>query len=344
MSLKKPVGRYITIRKLPKSGLATSYLAYDPLFERKVVAKVFADHATNDREFCSRLRQQSEIALTLTHPCFVQLYDVVKDEEELHIVMPYMKGATLTERLRDEGTFSLLQARELLAYLVDGLAYLHEKSLTHGNIKANNVLFNEAGEAYLADFGMPSLVTREEEQEEQEDLFVCTYLPPEVKAGKSIDVYTDIYQLGVLLFEMLTGHPPATNEAPLLSHYRTDVPIGCTDVITRAIQPEKKDRYASVTDLLTAFDAAIAQSIVSHASQKEPTLTSWPLFNRLSMANVMTWLSFFALLTIKNILPAQALKKEYHLPTPKPLRMGLFLSTLFAWLMFLMRAVMAVMP
>jgi len=330
---------------LEKSGLATSYLAYDPLFERKVVVKVFADHATDDITFCSRLEQQSQVALTLLHSSFVPLYEVVKDEGELHVVMHYMEGASLAERLQDEGPLSLQQARDLLAHLAEGLAYLHQQGAVHGNIKANNVLFDEAGEVYLADFGMFEVITEEEEEEEQEDRLVSAYQPPEAKAGEPLDAYADIYQLGVFLFEMLTGHLPPTDEdeAPALSRYRADLPASCAQVIARALKPQKTARYATVNDLLTAFDAAIAQPTRPCLSKKGSIPAFLPLFNRQCFANLIPWLSFIALLSI-NTPPAKAIKAEYHLPTPQPLRMGLFLSSVLALLMFLMRVVTAVMP
>ena len=340
MSLKKPVGRYITIRKLEKSGMAASYLAYDPLFERKVVVKVFAGHLMDDPAFCSRLQQQSEIALNLAHPSFVPLHEVVKEEGVLHVVMSYMEGASLAQRLQDKGRFSLQQARDLLADLAKGLAYLHEQDMVHGNIKTNNILFNQAGEAHLADFGMSTVAAQ---QDEEGEALLCPYQPPEAKVGQAFDASADIYQLGVLLFEMLTGHTPPINKAPLLSCYRADLPTRCNQVITRALQPEKAARYATVEELLTALDAAMAQPSTPCAAEKEAPEAILPSFNRRHVASFIPWRPFASLFSPK-AASAPTINAQDSQPSPQRLRVGFFLSTLLAWLMFVMRIVTAVVP
>ncbi len=261
--------RYRLEVQLASGGMAQVWQATDEVLRRKVAVKLLHQHLLADGTFVARFRQEAVAAARLAHPGIVSIFDTCTEGDIEAIVMELLPGRTLRERL-DEGTpIDPWQAAALAAQVADALDAAHRAGLVHRDIKPANILLADDGRVKVADFGIAKAVA--DADLTQPGLMVGTakYLAPEQVTAGPVDARTDIYSLGVVLYEMLCGRPPFAADSdtgtalarlhrdPLRPRQvRPSVPRGLEDVVVRAMARQPEDRYRSAADMRAALLAA----------------------------------------------------------------------------------------
>ncbi|MCB8916279.1 MAG: SUMF1/EgtB/PvdO family nonheme iron enzyme, partial [Ardenticatenaceae bacterium] len=260
--MAETISRYEIVRELGRGGMAIVYLARDPLMDRQVAVKVLPRQFTFDPGFRSRFQREAQIVARLEHPAIVPVYDFGEFDDQPFLVMRYMAGGSLRGRLADK-PLPVTEVAGLYNRLAAGLDKAHRQSVIHRDIKPDNVLFDDEGLPYLADFGIARLA------EASQTMTVAgtpTYMSPEQVHGKqTLDGRADIYALGVMLFELLTGRPPYeanTNAQLMFKHAYEPVPdvlaanptlpAGAREVIVRSMAKAPADRYRTAAELAMA--------------------------------------------------------------------------------------------
>ncbi len=271
--------RYLIQEKLGQGGMATVYRAYDPLFEREVALKILKQEGLNDTQVRERFERETKIIAKLEHAAIVPVYDVGRsDNDQLFFVMRYMAGGSLADRIQ-KGSLSLLDAANLIQRLGAALDYAHAKGIIHRDLKPDNILFDEYNHAYISDFGIAKLTQSSIKITSSGIIGTPTHMSPEQAQGEELDGRSDIYSLGVILFEMLSGQTPFEATTPLgmaLKHaieppprilrINPNLPIGVEAVIKKVLEKEPKHRYRSGTEFANAFIGTLAQPLTSGAN------------------------------------------------------------------------------
>ncbi len=268
------IGRYEIIGNIGRGGFAIVYLAQDPLLDRKVAIKLLqrpseqqlGAMSASSKTVYERFQNEARTMVQLEQGGIVQVYDFGEHEGQPYLVMRYMPGGTLADRLA-AGPLPLAEVQEILQRLCEALDFVHEYGFMHRDLKPQNILFDEKGHACLADFGIARLADNT-----QSTAIVGTlkYMAPEQFRDEPIGTYTDMYQLGVILYEMLTGFPPyeASSTAglikkllddpvPAASYKNPELPFRCDQVVAQAMAKRPDDRYTSASALWQAFDTAV---------------------------------------------------------------------------------------
>jgi serine/threonine protein kinase len=210
---QRTVGQYQIVDELGRGGMAVVYKAWQPALERYVALKVLPEYFQHDPEFLARFQREARAAARLNHPNIVTIYDVGEHAGIHYIAMEYLDGGSLRDRL-SAGPLSLQEAQRVLAQLASALDYAHSHGLIHRDIKPANILFSSDGRAMLTDFGIAR--ASDDAQLTRTGVLMGTpeYMAPEQAEGKSIDYRTDLYALGVVLYQMLTGQAPFRGTTP----------------------------------------------------------------------------------------------------------------------------------
>ena len=256
-------GRYQIVRHLARGGMAEVYLARDLLLDRPVALKVLFPEFSSDRNFVERFRREARAAANLNHPNIVAVYDWGEEGGTYFIVMEFVDGPTLRELIRNEGPLLPFRAAEIAAEIAGALDFAHRRGVIHRDVKPGNVLIS--GLVKVTDFG----IARAAAGDPQESLTqtgavmgTATYFSPEQAQGLQIDPRSDVYSLGVVLYEMVTGRPPFIGDSPVAiayqhvredpvapSQHNPDVPPEFEAVIMKAMAKNRANRYASAQDL-----------------------------------------------------------------------------------------------
>lgn len=253
-------GDYEILQPLQQGGMATVYLARDK-HKRLVALKILAPQFAADPNFRLRFRQEADISAQLDSSPVVPLYDFGEYRGQPYIAMKWMSGGTLEDRLQ-RGPLPLDEVKAIMLRISAALSLAHKKGFVHRDIKPGNILFDETGSAFLGDFGIARQVTAT-----ASSTVVGTplYSAPEQIKGEQVDARTDIYQMGVLLFEMLAGTTPfrgdtgsiimqhLTAPPPHISQFNNTVPLEFQAIINKAMQKNKQDRFVSGEELLLVF-------------------------------------------------------------------------------------------
>jgi serine/threonine-protein kinase len=262
-------GRYRVESLIASGGMAQVWQGTDEVLRRQVAVKLLHPHLAADATFVTRFRHEAVAAARLAHPGIVSIYDTVSDDGVEAIVMELVVGRTLRTRLDDPPPLDPWQAAGIAAQVADALDAAHRGGLVHRDVKPANVLLCGDGRAKVADFGIAKAVA--DADLTQPGLMVGTakYLAPEQVKGEPVDSRTDIYSLGVVLYEMLCGRPPFAGDndtATALARLHRDplrprqvrpgIPRQLEDIVCRAMAREPADRYASASDLRAALLAA----------------------------------------------------------------------------------------
>lgn len=269
MNLPQKIGRYEVERLLGHGGMAVVYLARDPLMKRPVAIKLLPRQWTFDANQRQRFHREAQIIAALEHPAIVPIYDYDEHEEQPYLVMRYMSGGSLRDRIKR--AMPLPEAARILARLAPALDMAHGRGIIHRDLKPDNVLFDEHNEPYLADFGIARMA---EATQSMTIVGTPTYMSPEqVQGDRALDYRADIYALGVVLYEVLTGQAPYQANTPpqlMFKHVYEPVPdvrrvvgtlpAGVQTIINRAMAKEPNARYPSVAALAGALQQAAASA------------------------------------------------------------------------------------
>lgn len=262
------IGRYEIKSELGRGGMATVYKAYDPRFEREVAVKVLPHEMLHDPQFRVRFEREAKTVALLEHPAIVPVYDVGEEDGQPYFVMRYMNGGDLAGRIR-QGPLSVGETAHLMEKIAPALDEAHEKGIIHRDLKPANILFDRGGEPYISDFGIAKL-TQASGATVTGGAIIGTpaYMSPEQGQGESVDGRSDIYALGVIAYEMLTGRQPyladtpmalvvkhITEPVPHILDLNPNLPLGLEKIIETAMAKNREERFASTREFAAALSA-----------------------------------------------------------------------------------------
>jgi hypothetical protein len=225
------------------------YKGFQSAMSRYVAVKVLKPHAARDAAAVQRFNQQGELSAQMQHPNILAVYDMGRQEGAVYRVSRFAEGGSLGGRL---GTYyNPRAALGLINGITEGLEYIHGQGYVHGNLKPSNVLLDQEGRPLLTDFGLAT----------QPGASPTPYMSPEQVQGGPVDRRSDVYALGVLLYEMLIGQPPPAGAAVTVRTLRPDLPDGVEPVILKAMAPNPDHRYQSAREFRNALDAALRPTV-----------------------------------------------------------------------------------
>lgn len=259
------IGRYEIKVELGRGGMATVYRAHDPHFDRDVAIKVLPREFLHDPQFRGRFEREAHTIAALEHPAIVPVYDFGEEAGQPYLVMRFMTGGALSDQL-EHGPLSPSAAAEVLAQLAPALDMAHSQGIVHRDLKPGNILFDQWDRAYISDFGIVKISEANTAYTGNALIGTPAYMSPEQARGEAdIDGRSDVYSLGVIFFEMLTGQLPYESDTPMgqaISHIsepvpqilavKAELPASCQQVITQAMAKERGARYQTAEVLATA--------------------------------------------------------------------------------------------
>ncbi len=253
--------RYQIIRPIGYGGMAEVYLAHDQLLDRNVAVKRLRDQFLEDKELLEQFRREAKSAARLVHPYIINVYDVISQGDDQYIVMEYVDGVTLKEFMQ-QGRLTLHDTLEIGVRLAEGLQHAHSRHVIHCDIKPQNILIDKNLVPKIADFGIAKMVSNQTMVYSKSVMGSVHYISPEQVDGGKITASSDVYSLGVVLFEMLTGQVPYMGSTamavammhlekpiPQLSEYMDDVPEGLQAIMNKVLAKRSEDRYADAGEL-----------------------------------------------------------------------------------------------
>lgn len=254
-------GRYEIIRPVGYGGMAEVFLAHDQLLDRNVAVKMLRDQFLEDKELLEQFRREAKSAARLVHPYIINIYDVVSEGNNQYIVMEYVDGVTLKEYMQ-EHKLSLNSVLEIGVRLADALQHAHSHNIIHCDIKPQNILIDKNMNPKIADFGIAKMVTNQTMVYSKSVMGSVHYISPEQACGGKITASSDVYSLGIVLFEMLTGQVPymgttavsvammhVEKPVPQLKDFMENVPDGMQEIMNKALAKRCEDRYANAGQL-----------------------------------------------------------------------------------------------
>ena len=263
--------RYEVIRSIGEGGMANVYLGYDMILDRNVAIKVLRGDLSNDEKFVRRFQREALSASSLAHPNIVEVYDVGEDNGLYYIVMEYIEGKTLKQLLKKRGTLTLSEAIDIMLQLTDGMAHAHDSYIIHRDLKPKNIMIKDDGQIKITDFGIAMALNSTQLTQTNSVMGSVHYLPPEQASGKGCTIKSDIYSMGIIFYELLSGSLPFRGDnaveialkhmrdpLPSLREENPAIPQSIENIIRKATAKNPKNRYEDARsmheDLLTALD------------------------------------------------------------------------------------------
>ena len=263
--------RYEIIRSIGEGGMANVYLGYDTILDINVAIKVLRGDLSNDEKFVRRFQREALSASSLAHPNIVEVYDVGEDNGLYYIVMEYIEGKTLKQLLKKRGTLTLSEAIDIMLQLTDGMAHAHDSYIIHRDLKPQNIMIKDDGQIKITDFGIAMALNSTQLTQTNSVMGSVHYLPPEQASGKGCTIKSDIYSMGIIFYELLSGSLPFRGDnaveialkhmrdpLPSLREENPAIPQSIENIIRKATAKNPKKRYEDARrmheDLLTALD------------------------------------------------------------------------------------------
>lgn len=254
--------RYQIIKTIGEGGMANVYLALDTILNRQVAVKILRGDLADDEKFVRRFQREALSASKLTHPNIVEVYDVGEDKGLYYIVMEYIDGKTLKSLIKKRGALTLPEVIDIMSQLISGIMCAHDSYIIHRDIKPQNILILEDGRVKITDFGIAMALNSNELTQTNSVMGSVHYLPPEQANGQGSTIKSDIYSLGILMYELLTGKLPFKGDnaveiaikqmkepIPSICKQNPDIPQSIENIILRACAKNPKNRYDNVKEM-----------------------------------------------------------------------------------------------
>ncbi len=288
--------RYEIIKSIGEGGMANVYLAKDTFLDRKVAVKVLRGDLANDEKFIRRFQREAYAASTLSHPNIVEMYDVGEDNGTYYIVMEYIEGRTLKQLLKKRGNLTAPEVVDIMLQLTDGIAHAHDMYIIHRDLKPQNIMISDDGKIKITDFGIAMALNSTQLTQTNSVMGSVHYLPPEQASGKGSTTKSDIYSMGIMLYELLTGKLPFKGENAVeiaLKHMKEDIPSvkkvnsnvpqSLENIILKATAKNPKNRYDDVKQMYNDLKVCLNEDKVNEkpyvykypeheVDEKEPSL------------------------------------------------------------------------
>ena len=258
--------RYELIRKIGSGGMAVVYQAYDTALDRQVAVKLLRDEYVDDPDFIRRFQKEAQAVARLSHQNIVNIYDFKESDGLTYLLMEYVEGSTLKDIIAQSGPLPISQVIDYSVQLCYGLAQAHDQQLVHKDIKPHNIMIDRNHVVKITDFGIAQAMNNLTITHNKGILGSAHYFSPEQARGEHVDFKSDIYSLGVVMYEMVSGHVPFTGENPVtvalkhmqeappsLMEQRADVPLGLERIIFRALEKNPAYRFRSMQEMADAL-------------------------------------------------------------------------------------------
>lgn len=254
--------RYEIIKTIGEGGMANVYLAYDIILERKVAVKVLRGDLATDEKFVRRFQREALSASSLSHPNIVEVYDVGEDTGNYYIVMEYIEGKHLKQLLKRRGTLTLREVIDIMLQITDGIGAAHESYIIHRDIKPQNIMILQNGLVKITDFGIAMALNGTQLTQTNSVMGSVHYLPPEQASGKGSTIQSDVYSMGILMYELLSGTLPYKGDnaveialkhlkepLPSLREINPDIPQSIVNIILKSAAKNPKNRYIDAREM-----------------------------------------------------------------------------------------------
>lgn len=254
--------RYEIIKSIGEGGMANVYLAKDVILDRKVAIKVLRGDLAGDEKFIRRFKREAYNASKLSHPNIVELYDVGDDNGLYFIVMEYIEGKTLKQLLKKRGSLTVSEAVDIMLQVTDGIAHAHDSYIIHRDLKPQNIMIEEDGRIKITDFGIAMALNSTQLTQTNSVMGSVHYLPPEQANGKGATIKSDIYSMGILFYELLTGILPFKGDnaveialkhmkdpLPSVRKQKPNIPQSVENIILKSTAKNPKNRYNDVKEM-----------------------------------------------------------------------------------------------
>lgn len=251
--------------------MANVYLAYDTILDRNVAVKVLRGDLATDEKFVRRFQREALSASNLYHPNIVQIYDFDSEDGQYYIVMEYVEGKTLKQLLKRRGSLTITEVIDIMSQVTDGMAHAHDSYIIHRDIKPQNIMILDNGMIKITDFGIAMALNSTQLTQTNSVMGSVHYLPPEQAAGKGSTIRSDIYSMGILMYELLTGQVPYKGDnaveialkhlkepLPSIRKILPELPQSIENIILKATAKNPQNRYKDARemhqDIITALD------------------------------------------------------------------------------------------
>ncbi|MEG1900606.1 MAG: Stk1 family PASTA domain-containing Ser/Thr kinase [Bacilli bacterium] len=254
--------RYEIIGNIGEGGMANVFLAHDIILDRDVAIKVLRGDLSNDEKFVRRFQREALSASSLSHPNIVEMYDVGEDSGNYYIVMEYVDGKTLKQLIKRRGALTISEAIDIMLQITDGISHAHDSYIIHRDLKPQNIMIKEDGLIKITDFGIAMALNSAQLTQTNSVMGSVHYLPPEQASGKGSTIKSDIYSMGIVFYELLTGVLPFKGDnaveialkhmkdpLPSIRLQNPKIPQSIENIILKASAKNPKNRYASVKDM-----------------------------------------------------------------------------------------------
>ncbi len=271
MKGQKISDRYQIIKSIGEGGMANVYLAYDTILDRNVAVKLLRGDLASDEKFVRRFQRESLSASSLNHPNIVEVYDVGEDNGDYYIVMEYIEGKHLKELIKKRGKLTVSEVVDIMLQITDGMSVAHDSYIIHRDIKPQNIMILENGLVKITDFGIAMAMNATQLTQTNSVMGSVHYIPPEQASGKGSSLQSDIYSMGIVMYELLTGSLPYKGENAVeiaLKHLKEpmpdikeefpSIPNSIANIILKSTAKNPKNRYVDARemhdDLKTCLD------------------------------------------------------------------------------------------
>lgn len=271
--------RYEIVKSIGEGGMANVYLANDTILERNVAVKVLRGDLSADDKFIRRFEREAQSVSNLSHQNIVEVYDVGVEDGQHYIVMEYIEGKTLKQLLKKRDTLTLTEVIDIMTQLTDGIAHAHESYIIHRDIKPQNIMIEDNGLIKITDFGIAMALNATQLTQTNSVMGSVHYLPPEQASGKGATIKSDIYSLGILMYELLTGNVPfkgdnaveialkhMKDKIPSIRKQNPAIPQSVENILLKAAAKNPRNRYESARDMHEDFVHCLEEE---HANDKK---------------------------------------------------------------------------
>ncbi|WP_067730877.1 Stk1 family PASTA domain-containing Ser/Thr kinase [Oceanobacillus damuensis] len=275
--------RYKIKEKIGGGGMANVFLARDIILDRDVAVKALRMEYINDQEFIARFDREAQSATSLSHPNIVNIYDVGEEDQLLYMVMEYVDGMTLKEYIQHYGPIDVPEALDIMKQISSAIAHAHANDIVHRDIKPQNIMVNSFGQVKVTDFGIAIALSATSLTQTNSILGSVHYLSPEQARGGMATKKSDIYSMGIVLFELLTGRLPFSGQSPVsiaLKHlqsntpsvrrYNQDIPQSVENIVLKATAKDPFHRYESIYEFENAIETALHPDMLNEPPFSPP--------------------------------------------------------------------------